>query len=369
MSGKMNNIILIGPFPPPVYGMSKNLQNYYNLASERNVNTHKIDISSPQLNRGLKTVVIKSLKILIGFAKLIYLLLVNIKKTVYIPPDGEKGMFASFIFVAISRMLGARVILHHRSYNYITRSYLCMQLICNVGGQSLEHIFLASKMEHDYFEIYPRSKNTYVVSNVSMLPDITCKTNKRSSNLRIGHLSNLGFSKGLDRTVKTFEMLHNIGVNPELHLAGPPENKEVKNYISKLLLQSPLRKYIIYHDSVYGERKTAFYESIDFFIFPTLYKHEAQPNVVFEAAQKGVPTIATDVGCLSSDIKDNINGFIVRDPNHFAEHAALIIKGLMDKNLLEEISLSTINKINTEITSSKIQLHDIISKLTTDSKI
>ena len=238
-----------------------------------------------------------------------------------------------------------------------------MRFICKVGGEGLEHIFLAEKMREDFFLVYPRSETSHIVSNASALPDAAIRINERSNRVRLGHLSNLGFEKGLDRVVKTFERLHELGVQVELHLAGPPETKEVEDYILKIQ-QGPFTDYIVYYGSVYGKSKSNFYESIDVFLLPSLYKHEAQPNVVLEAAQRGVPTVATDVGCLEAEIVENINGFIVSDAERFPELASSIIRDIIAKSKLDAISASTLENIKLKIESSKIQLDTLIYRLT-----
>ena len=41
-----------------------------------------------------------------------------------------------------------------------------------------------------------------------------------------------------------------------------------------------------------------YYESIDVFLFPTMYEHEAEQLVLIDAVSLGVPVVATDRGCI-----------------------------------------------------------------------
>ena len=64
---------------------------------------------------------------------------------------------------------------------------------------------------------------------------------------------------------------------------------------------------LTYVGPVYGEAKTAFYQSLDVFLFPTRFAQEAAPNVLFEAAAAGVPSLCTDRGCIP-EILDELEG-------------------------------------------------------------
>jgi glycosyltransferase involved in cell wall biosynthesis len=56
--------------------------------------------------------------------------------------------------------------------------------------------------------------------------------------------------------------------------------------------------------AVHGARRTAFYESIDLLVFPTVYVHESEPLVILEALAHGVPVVTTRRGCIASALAD-----------------------------------------------------------------
>ena len=53
-----------------------------------------------------------------------------------------------------------------------------------------------------------------------------------------------------------------------------------------------------YHGPLHGGPKAAFYRSLDLFLFPTNFAQEAAPNVIFEAAEAGVPSLSVDRACI-----------------------------------------------------------------------
>ena len=57
-----------------------------------------------------------------------------------------------------------------------------------------------------------------------------------------------------------------------------------------------------YRGALYGADKDAFFEAIDVFIFPTRYKNEAQPTVIFEAMSRGVPILSYERGCIKGQV-------------------------------------------------------------------
>jgi glycosyltransferase involved in cell wall biosynthesis len=62
-----------------------------------------------------------------------------------------------------------------------------------------------------------------------------------------------------------------------------------------------------YLSSVYGENKKNYFSNLDVFIFPSIYKNEAEPLVIYEAAQYGSIIIGSEIGCMKEVIK-SLNG-------------------------------------------------------------
>lgn len=70
-----------------------------------------------------------------------------------------------------------------------------------------------------------------------------------------------------------------------------------------------------------GENGAAFMPALDMFVMPSLY--EAFPYVLIEAANAGLPIIATPVGGTDEVLSDQVNGFVVGHDDARALSAAL----------------------------------------------
>jgi glycosyltransferase involved in cell wall biosynthesis len=112
----------------------------------------------------------------------------------------------------------------------------------------------------------------------------------------MGHLSNLSREKGIAIVLDCLRVLVAQGVEVELWLAGPAENKDTEKLIAAA--RAEFGERLKYLGRLDGEEVRRFYQDIDVFLFPTDHKHEAEPLVVIDAVAAGVPVISTDRGCI-----------------------------------------------------------------------
>jgi glycosyltransferase involved in cell wall biosynthesis len=110
----------------------------------------------------------------------------------------------------------------------------------------------------------------------------------------LGYLSNISFAKGIDRYLDLVVLLRQKGSRLKALIAGPFESGDVQKYVEERLVKIGGIEYV---GPVYSDRKAAFLSSIDFLVFPSRL-NEAQPLVIFEAQAAGIPTAASEVGCI-----------------------------------------------------------------------
>lgn len=357
----MKKVAVIGPFPPPVHGMAKNLKIFYDQLNTMD-RAYKIDTSPGTIVRGYKYHTTKLYKVILGFIRLFILCLCNKVKSVYLPPDAGVGSWYSLGFVLITRIFAVKIVFHHRSFLYINKKTTAMSLIVKFQPKNTTHVFLCDKMKIKFNEIYQNASDCLIVSNAQYVQPV--KSIKRVGQaIIIGHLSNLGFEKGLREVFMVLEQLIELGIDVKLELAGPPENDEVASYIKNKV--SKLGDRLIYHGPVYDDRKSDFYKSIDFFLFPTIYRNEAQPNVLFESMAYGIPVFSINTGCISSDVDCSV-GFVSESPSTFVCEAVDILKTLSTSAAkIEELKLSTIQSITVKSADAKHN-YNLLFKLVTE---
>lgn len=297
----MKTIAIVGAFPPPVHGMAKN-----NLLISAEISSKakvlKVNTSGNSLQRGIKYHLTRAIRCIQS------VLLIALKRpsTVYMSMDGGLGILYNTLTISSARLFAEKIVIHHRSFAYLDKRSLLARFATIVAGKNCLHVFLCQCMRDRFFSLYNRKFRSIVVSNAKHTPPLEFKKRERIiEKLFIGHLSNLSFEKGLKEVIETYEQLVEEGIlNIKLILAGPVENEASEEFLKLAMLRNP--KGIQYLGPVYDREKFSFYQSIDLFLFPTNYKNEAQPNVVFEALSHNVPVIATDRGCLRSDLSNTI---------------------------------------------------------------
>lgn len=347
----MKKIALIGPFPPPVHGMAKNLKLLADqLSAIRPV--LQIDTSPMSLERNARYHFIKFKKLTLGLYLLITSLFRNKISCVYMPPDGGLGGYHSLLYVLACKIFKTPLYLHHRSFAYIKSKTFPMSLIVKLQGDNTTHIFLCHKMKKEFELQYGLLKKSIICSNAQYVTPIDSTALKSTSNeIILGHLSNLGFGKGLAQVFKVCLGLKETGIPFKLILAGPPENAEASAYVKKIIVE--LGTACEYLGKVDGIMKKTFYSSIDIFLFPSNYKNEAQPNVLFEAHAFGIPTIAAEIGCISEDV--NIcNGFVFKNQQEYVSDAISSITELHHKpEKLRNLKRTTLDSISRSSIDSK----------------
>jgi glycosyltransferase involved in cell wall biosynthesis len=97
---------------------------------------------------------------------------------------------------------------------------------------------------------------------------------RREGQIRLGHLSNLCADKGFFAVADTFDAVRKAGIDATLALAGPILEPVVAD-------------------------RLAFYRDIDGFLFPTAWRQEAAPLVIYEALAAGCPVLTTDRGLIA----------------------------------------------------------------------
>jgi glycosyltransferase involved in cell wall biosynthesis len=364
MNSVAKKIVVIGPFPPPIHGMAKNLKLF---SDELAVTAEviNIDISPESINRGTKYHITKFVKVLKGLLALIKNCLSKRVAVIYMPPDAGFGAYYSLLYILIARTFNIPLFLHHRSFLYINKKTASMSLITKKQPKETCHVFLCQKMKDMFEQHYGTCADSLIVSNAQ---HAICKETIQGQNtaLVIGHLSNLSFEKGLKQIFNTCRVLDDRRISYTLELAGPAENKETAVYIKNQIRE--LKSKVNYYGLIQGEQKDEFYSKVNVFLFPTQYRNEAQPNVIFEANACGIPVLTIDVGCITTDVDCN-NGFVFKNQQDFDLGAPDVLEKLSQAtNQFADLREKTLQKAKLESQKAKDNYSQLLSRLASLSR-
>ena len=282
-------LVLIGPLPPPIHGFSAvNAAVFASLDAGWRVEV--LDLAP----RG--TGVVRRLGVWgSAFRRLRALTGKNQVKRTYIGLSGGWGQILDGLLICMARRGRSEIVIHHHSFAYIDRNSILAAYIFRVAGLRALHVVLSEGMGQALSARYLSVHQWRAVSNAAFF-DQSLRSRPGSAELRrIGLLSNLTAAKGVRTFISLLRRLRDRGLAITGVLAGPIIENELVAHIEKAAGEGLLS----WEGPVLASGKSEIFAQMDAFVFPSHYRNEADPLVVHEALQGGLPVISTDRGCLA----------------------------------------------------------------------
>ena len=300
------HVVVSGRLPPPTDGMSRvtalvldRLRARGPMGGPMAASIEVADLSPGRNGGGLRYHAAKAVRVLLAGLRLVAGATIPGRRF-YMPVDSGLGIVYTMALAGTARLFRYERTLHHHSFAALSRPAWRMSLLTRVAGPECMHVLLCPAMQLRFQALYPAARTAMSVSNAIFTPPVPRPRHGKTGPLRIGHLSNLCADKGLDTLFALLRALKAEGMDVRLVLAGPGLGR-----MDNALVAAGLVAFdgdVEYRGPVDGDAKAAFYRDIDVFVFPTRYRNEAQPLVLFEAMAAGVPVLAHDRGCIGSDI-------------------------------------------------------------------
>jgi len=297
------HVVVSGRLPPPVDGMSRVTALVLDRLTERLRGRGGVEVAdlSPGWNGGGFGYHRRKVgRVLGAMGRLAGGMRRGADRRFYMPVDAGWGALYTAALAGTARLFGYERTLHHHSFATIATPTWRMRLLTRIAGPDCTHVLLCPAMQLRFQRTYPAARTCMTMSNAIFTPPDPTPRPPRGGPLRIGHLSNLCDDKGLGTLFTLLRHLQTAGVDAKLVLAGPGLKQRDNAMIAAGLLA--FDGAVEYRGPVGGADKAAFYRDIDVFVFPTRYRNEAQPLVLFEAMAAGVPVVAHERGCIGSDI-------------------------------------------------------------------
>lgn len=154
--------------------------------------------------------------------------------------------------------------------------------------------------------------------------------------------------KGVEELNKGLLLLKD-NFNFEFHFVGPiPEANKLK------------LPHVFYHGSVTdADFMKAKVKEMDVLVCPS--HSEGMPNVIMEAMASGLALIATDVGAVKLMVGES-NGVLLQSSNPTKIASAIEKLSKLDKNILQQLKLSSIEKVKNNFLWTKV-IDETISKI------
>lgn len=301
-------LLCLMDLPNPVHGMSSINLKVKEIVVDQNKIGRVLNTCPSYASKYFNTKAWLFLKFIHTFyvvSKMIFFL--NNINTIYRPINGGFGQVFDLIYVVISRLFGKKIFIHHHSFQYLNKKTALFSLFVKVLPVTTIHIVLGDTMKSKLSALYGiQSDLIRVVSNSTFfeISEVHNQVKAVDQKVVIGHMSNLCIEKGLDSFLLMCISLQEKKFDFLPLLAGPIRDESSRQVLE---LQTKQIDNLVYKGPVYADEKQAFFSSLDAFVFMSEYENEAEPLVLYEAAQYGAKVYCTQRGCMQN-VCDSLAG-------------------------------------------------------------
>lgn len=324
----MKNILMIGPFSPPITGNSFANDTLFSGLKKRNIDIDYINFSFPILKENLGKLTFEKVFHYLKIYR--HLFKIFSSNTVYITLGQTFfGVLKYAPFIYLAKAQKKEIIIHIHG-NYLRkeyenlkgfRKYLFHQIIskCDKG------IVLSNNLKKNLTP-FIKSKNIYSVYNFveDNILNVTTLNNIKSKNLqnlKIVFLSNLMKEKGIFDFLNALKLLKKNQIPFKAKIAGAIDP------IFKIELQTlfnELKADVDYLGVVRDVKKSNLLLESNVFVFPTYYAMEGQPISILEAMATGNIILTTNHAGIPDIFENKKNGFYIE--KHNPEDIAIKLK-------------------------------------------
>ncbi|THD09547.1 glycosyltransferase family 4 protein [Metallibacterium scheffleri] len=295
MTLPLSQVTMVGTFPPPMHGMATVNAAVRGRLLASAASVVVINTAPASLDRAMLARLGRLPRVMRGLARLAGTR--HLRGTaLYIGVSGGAGQTYDLAFLLLARLRKMRVFVHHHSFAYLHERRRLTAMLVRAAGRRATHITQSAGMAGQLRTLYGAA-NVAAVSNAVFLVSSSEQAQVRSRHeLRVlGFLGNIAAEKGIFEFLDLMAALRQPGASLQGRIAGPFQDVATETRVRQRLQDLPNVEYV---GAKYGAEKDAFFDGIDTLIFPTLYANEAEPLVVHEATQHGVPVIAYGRGCI-----------------------------------------------------------------------
>lgn len=334
---KNKKILLIGPFPDPISGVSiSNSVVKEILSADTNFFVKVINTSFTSFDEQIGKFSFKKLFFYLSINT--YFLKLFSSKIIYITPGQTfLGVMKYAFFIIISSILRKELIIHVHG-NYLGQEYKTLRGIKKLAFHFLVSRFTKGIVLSDSLKqnLTPFIDQGSIFCLPNFAQDYLYKEDKRLVNdeLRIFYLSNLMKEKGIICLLKALKNLEKNNIIYKAKIAGNIDDKSSKE-ILQLFNELENTKYI---GIVNGEDKKNLLNWGNIFILPTFYKMEGQPISILEAMATKNLVITTNHAGIPDIFQDKVNGYFV-EKNSSESIQDILSYIAFNKNQLKHIAI------------------------------
>lgn len=232
---------------------------------------------------------------------------------VYITPNSAGAPFyKDFITVMMLKIMGRKIVMHFHNKGVATRQNRWLDnWLYRRYFKGVKLILLAEALYEDV-KRYVKREDVFVCPNA--IPMLTMAEQTVSPNDNVPHilwLTNIMKTKGIMEFLSALKILNDKGVKFQADFVGGLTKEFTGDEFDDALSMMGLNGCCTYYGPKYGEEKYVFFHQSDIFVLPSYT--EAFPVSILEAMFFGLPVVASNVGGVSAEVEDGVNGYLLGD--------------------------------------------------------
>jgi glycosyltransferase involved in cell wall biosynthesis len=329
-------LIVVGPLPPPVHGVTVSTSLVLANPDLRDrFEVQHIDTSDHRSVANLGTWDLTNMRHGLTHLGAFLRCLPGPSGTVYLPlSQNAAAFFRDSLFIHSAALFGWRVAAHLRGGEFpafYESQGLGFRAWMRFTLSRLSALAVMGTSLRGHFDGLVPPERIAVVRNGT--PDLRPDGMPRSPGTVL-FLSNLRRRKGIYESVEAARLVLERHPSARFQFAGTWEDETVERTLTERCRHFGDR--IRFLPPVQGERKRRLLLSSSIFLFPPV-EPEGHPRVVLEAMSAGLPVVTTDRGAIAETVKDGEAGFVLRDPvpEELADRTCLLLE---DAALRERMS-------------------------------
>ncbi|MEM7568728.1 MAG: glycosyltransferase [Pseudomonadota bacterium] len=249
----------------------------------------------------------------------------------YFVLDGGHGIVRSMLVAFCLRLAFERavpVLVSVRSFRHLRVHAKSFAMVLRLLPQATV-LLLCSCMAAQFAARYGWAGKSAIGSNAAFWPGRPVPNQADGEGaIHVLFLSNILPGKGLDVFASICQACAG-DADFAFHVVGAPRHPSQQNLYDALRML----ENTTLHGPLDGPDKEAVLADMDVFLFPSSYRDEAQPNIVFECAAFGIVPITTDIGCTGEDV-DALGGAVVPSEAFHRQALALLRRFANDRQAL-----------------------------------
>jgi glycosyltransferase involved in cell wall biosynthesis len=312
-------VLLIGPLPPPVHGVTLCLQNLLQHREQLPVELVHLDSRFTDSHAELGQFSLRKVRLLLRYLWQLFcqlccgkISLVITTPTFYFKPFLKDSLFIWLSW--LSRKPTAGWI--HNDFRF---------LLANVHGWKLRYvkwtlrrldnlIFVAPRLQQYAPDWLEPARFTSILNGIATPSQTRANHAGSHQPLRFVYLSQMNEQKGWRTLLEAAAILSQRGHHPEIHFYGKPAFETTATMIESSIQAARERSLnVAWHGPVYEEAKWQALATADVFVFPSW--HEAFPLAILDAMAVGLPIVASDVGGVADALPSEQLPFLIPSQN------------------------------------------------------